>query len=157
MPRSITESLSQAAKSNLGLLSALIEALPDALWAKKAGAWPVWQHVIHAVSGADLFTPGQPAAPPAGLTPDILQLKAVGPEAPAKAAAKAYLEAVLAKFEAFAATLNDAGLTAPNQALAAIGLPWDLATTLAALGSHTAYHVGYGDALLRGEGLPGVF
>jgi hypothetical protein len=151
------ESLFGPVKSNLDQLAALIEALPDALWAKSAGGWPAWQHVVHAIGASDLFTSGPATPPPAGLAPETIQLKSVGAVAPDKAAVKGYLAAVRSKVEAHAAALDDEALSRPNEATAAIGLPWNQATTLSILASHAAYHVGHGDALLRLEGLPGVF
>ena len=157
MSRAIVDSLADSANKSFELLSNLIDALPDALWVKSAGGWPTWQHVAHCVSGADLFVPGPQTPAPAGLTAEILQLKTAGSEPPAKEVMKAYLAAVVAKVESFVKTMDDAALPNLNDGLAAIGLPWDLTTTLAVLASHTTYHLGHGDALLRQEGLPWVF
>jgi hypothetical protein len=157
MSRSITDSLIAAATGSLGQISALIDALPHGLWDRPIGGWPAWQHAIHAIWGDEFFTPGQPVAPPAGLSPDVLQLKAIGMSPPPKSEVKAYLAAVTAKIEAFGKTVVDADLSKPNVNTAKIGLDWNLATTLSVLSSHPSYHLGYGDALLRSESLPGVF
>lgn len=157
MSRVITNSIVANTGNCIGQLAALIDAAPDDVWLMPAGAWPLWQHVIHAIWASDFFTPGPATPSPGNLPLDVIQLKMVGIDGPTKNEAKDYLAAVRAKVDAFTASLDDASLAKANEATAKIGLNWDLATTLCALGSHAAYHVGHGDALLRAEGLPGVF
>jgi hypothetical protein len=157
LSRALVDTMARSIGNHLGQVNDQIDALADPLWSKSAGGWPAWQHLLHAISVADLFVPGPLAAPPAGVAPDALKLKAVGGAAPPREAAKAYLGAVRQKVDAYVKSLSDDDLLKPNQALPPLGLDWNNLFTLGVLASHTAYHVGHGDALLRLEGLPGVF
>jgi uncharacterized damage-inducible protein DinB len=157
LPKAITESLAKTALGYAGQLEALIDALPETLWEKKAGAWPAWQHIVHAASCFDFFLPGSPTPPPAGLGQDVVMLNAPGPEAPAKEEVKSYLSKCSEKIKAFASSLDDSKLSEPNGHLESFGIKWNMAETLANLAAHSAYHLGYGDALLRAEGLAGIF
>ena len=157
MSRAITESLAGSVKNTLGLLDALIDVLPENLWERKAGSWPIWQHLVHVISGSDLFVPGPRIQPPEGLIAEVIQLKALGTKAPSKAEVKEYHSKAAAKVKGFLASMEDSKLTDPNADLAKIGLNWNMATTIMVLASHASYHLGYGDFLLRSEGLAGVF
>jgi hypothetical protein len=156
LSREIVDTLAACVKNNLGLLSALSEALPEPLWTKSAGGWPAWQHILHAINGTDLFTPGPATPPPDGVSPDVLQFKMQGSTAPINDVAKGYLAKVREKVDSFIENLSDDKLLEPNEGALALGLRLNLVATLALLSSHTAYHLGHGDALLRLEGLPGI-
>ena len=157
MPNPVAASLAATVKAYSNQLNALFNALPDSLWAGSAGAWPAWQHVAHAIWVVDVFVPGPSVAAPEGLGEDTLKLEAKGAPAPSKEALKAYFDLAMAKFDKFAASLADSDLASPNEAVAALGIPWNNAATLGSLGGHFSYHVGYCDALLTSQGLPGVF
>jgi hypothetical protein len=157
MTRSVTDSLAASVAGSLNQIGAFIDAAPDAVWSAKTGGWPAWQHVVHSVMAGDLFTPGDPVPAPAGLTPDVLGLKAKAEGTLPKDEARKYLKAVLAKIDGYAKTLTDSDLSKTNEKAKSIGLDWDVTKTFAVLTSHPSYHLGYLDALLRGEGLPGIF
>jgi hypothetical protein len=157
MSRAVTDSLANCALGSLGQIGQLIDALPEGLWTKTAGAWPVWQHIVHAAWACDFFSQAPYVPAPASLSQDVIQLKAVEPKAPDKAEIKKFVEGVTEKVKTFFASLDDSKLALPNEPLAKIGLKWDIAQTLSSISSHCAYHLGYGDALLRSEGLAGVF
>ncbi|MDR1657855.1 MAG: DinB family protein [Deltaproteobacteria bacterium] len=157
MSRQTVDSLASSAYGALDLLSALIDAASDNLWEEKIGGWPLWQHLIHALWGNDFFTPGPAAPAPEGLSAEVLQLKTIGTQAPAKERVKIYLRDVRTKIEGFVSGLDDAGLVLPNEKTKAIGLDWDITKTMVILSSHPYYHLGYGDTLLRNHGLAGVF
>lgn len=157
MTHSVANSLGAVTFGCLGQLGELIAALPDRLWVKDTGGWPAWQHIVHSIATADVFIPGQSTPPPDDMTEEILDLREVGLAPPDKSTVMSYLETVQIKLDAFVKSLADTDLLEANEQLAQIGLPFNLAMTLSALGGHTSYHVGYGDALLRSEGLPGVF
>ena len=157
MSGSVVKSLGAITLTCLGQLALLIDALTDELWTSHTGGWPAWQHVIHSISTGDLFIPGPPTPAPPGLSKEALDLTAAADRVPTKEEAENYLAAVEAKLDDFIKSLGDGDLLHANERLSEIGLPFNLAMTLSALGGHTSYHVGYGDALLRDRGLPGVY
>jgi hypothetical protein len=153
----ITTSLGAVAQSCLSQLSGQIDSLPAELWIKPVGGWPAWQHVVHAISTVDLFIPGEPVEPPAGLSAEVLELEIQGSNAPAQALIAGYLGAVRDRLDVLVRSIEDGALTGENLKLAEIGLPFNLAMSLAGLATHASYHVGHIDALLRDHGLEGVF
>ncbi|MDR1298572.1 MAG: DinB family protein [Deltaproteobacteria bacterium] len=158
MSRDIVDALADSANDSLNLLQKLIEAVPEDLWSAKAGSWPLWQHVAHVVSGvAGFFLPVDELPFPAPLTAEIVHFKVAGSGTVDKKVISDYLKASQAKLEAFAATLTDADLARPNEKVLPLGIKWNLARSLAILSGHALYHLGHGDALLRGRGLPGIF
>ncbi|MDR2442051.1 MAG: DinB family protein [Deltaproteobacteria bacterium] len=157
MSRETVDSLAAGAFDALGLLKSLIDQLPDNLWTEPIGTWPVWQHIVHALWGNDFFTPGPAVPAPEGLSIEVLRLMDKGTNAPTKAQISAYLADVRTKIENFAKGVSDSDLNQPNEKAKSIGLDWNLTRTFAILVSHPYYHIGYGDALMRNNGLSGVF
>jgi uncharacterized damage-inducible protein DinB len=91
------------------------------------------------------------------LPDDVIHFKTVGTQQVPKKVLLDYCQAVAAKVETFLKGLNDEDLTKPNENTAKIGLKWNLGRTLLMLTAHPYYHLGYGDAVLRNNGLAGIF
>ncbi|MDR1086151.1 MAG: DinB family protein [Deltaproteobacteria bacterium] len=156
MSRTITETLIPAVFSSLELVKKVTNVCPDTLWTEKAGAWPLWQHLAHTISGTDFFVPGQSVNPPASLPPEVAQLKAIGLPVSKKELSD-FLEAVTTKLGQFLAQLQDEDLVKPNEKIQKVGLDFTLGRTLIVLAAHPLYHIGHADAVLRQAGLNGVF
>jgi hypothetical protein len=157
MSRETVDSLAAGAYDALALLKSLIDQLPDNLWAESTGSWPIWQHIAHALWGNDFFTPGPEVPAPKGLSVEILRLMDKGTDTPTKAQISSYLGEIRAKIETWVKSLSDSDLNKPNEKAKSIGLDWNLTRTFSILVAHPYYHIGYGDALLRDNGLSGVF
>jgi hypothetical protein len=157
MNSSIVHSLVPCVADSMGKIKKLIQECPDNLWNEKSGGWPVWQHVAHSISASDFFTPGPPTAFDPPLTKDLIQLNVQGTEAVPKKVILDYYNKVETKVGDYLNGLNDIDLTKPNENTAKIGLNWDISRTIVLLAAHPLYHLGYGDAVLRNNGLKGIF
>jgi hypothetical protein len=158
MSRSVIESLFPLVEDSINLLTKLVDLCPDNLLNAKTGGWPLWQHVIHAISTVDFFLPfGEPLSLPEPLTPAVAHLSEVGSAPPSRAAILDFIQKGKQKAAAYAASLTDSDLAQPNDKLRAFNLNWSIARSLVSIASHCQYHLGHGDALLRDKGHAGAF
>lgn len=141
-----------------GFYMQFLEQCPEALWTKKFGGWPIWQHVIHVYAVIDFFTlqPGQTASP-CPIPPEAVRLDPVACTPVNKADTRAYMLVMKAKADAYLAGLNDAALSTKNEGFSARkNETLTHGRTVALLATHAFYHFGTLDAALREEGLKGI-
>ncbi|MDR3205141.1 MAG: DinB family protein [Deltaproteobacteria bacterium] len=158
MSRSVIDGLLPLVEDSLNFLTKLVSACPDDLWCAKAGLWPIWQHIVHAVSTVDFFLPYEAPLPlPAPLTAEVVRLSEIGSAHPTKEDILAFIQKGKEKTINYAATISDSDLAQPNDKLKAFNLNWSLGRSLTSIATHCQYHLGYADSLLRSNGRPGVF
>ncbi|MDR1486789.1 MAG: DinB family protein [Deltaproteobacteria bacterium] len=157
MSRTIVETLIPAINNSTALLKKLIDACPENIWNEKIGGWPVWQHVTHSVSASDLFAPGPRTSFKEPLTPELVRMAVPGNQPVPKSVVLEYFQDVEKKVSDFLASVTDEDLPKANENTAKVGLNWTLGQTLMNFSSHQLYHLGYADALLRNNGLKGIY
>ncbi|MDR3153818.1 MAG: DinB family protein [Deltaproteobacteria bacterium] len=156
--KTIAQSLKPPVDHALILIHRFILECPEDLWGAVTGGYTAWQHVAHAISAEDFFTPGESVPKPKNVTDDELHLKRTGTSAVSKDEITAYFEAVRKKVSGFIDSLEDKDLAAVNEATSkAVKLDWTIAHTLALLAAHPLYHLGYLDALLKNNGHKTIF
>ena len=141
-----------------GLLGQQIARCPEGVWAKKAGGFPVWQQMLHAVAVTELIT--LPAGAPSRQTmyeKGVIQF-VVTPEAPMRKEDLVALAEVI-KLQAHAfmdgQTLESLGHT-HEKFSGVFGTPLSNQSAITMLIAHLAYHVGACDAVFRDNAIPGV-
>ena len=158
MSTSFSASINKDYAHILGMITAMIDACPDALWKRKAGGFVFWQQLLHAVSTAAFFAGEGYAAPAVHQPPDVIQLKIAPSQDMSKAELKEYVTAVSQAVAAYCDALTKERLHARHETLSSyFGREITVRDSLLKLLWHTAYHLGCCDALLREEGVPGVF
>ncbi|MDD4700767.1 MAG: DinB family protein [Desulfovibrio sp.] len=159
MSRDITNAIEGPYRHSWSLLVQLIDTCPDKIWGEKRGGWPFWQQVAHTLAVLNFLTLAENEEPlPSPCDTDTLMLKVQGSCVMGKDAMRTYAESVRVSVDAWLAGISDSDLANVNTLLSKkMGRDIALGATIAMLASHTCYHVGSCDAVLRENGLPGVF
>ena len=159
MSNRITPSFKGDFEAIMDMIDKLIDACPDNLWNKKAGGFVFWQQLLHAVACVDFFAmrPGIPTQK-INQDPDVIHLKT----APTGTMSKAELKTLSATMKqvgiAFMDSLSEDQLFAKHEALSQyFGKDINNLDGLTKILWHTSYHFGCCDAMLREEGLTGIF
>ena len=143
-----------------GFYLQFIDQCPDALWTKKFGAWPLWEHIVHVYGCVDYFVlqEGQEPTPyPCGVD-NLLIFAFKAGEAVDKSAMRAYVQTMKAKADAYINGLTDAMLGENNAGFSARKNEVRThALTMSVLASHAYYHFGTLDTALREHGYPGIY
>jgi len=142
-----------------GFYLQFIEQCPDGLWAKKFGAWPLWQHIAHVYGCIDHFVlqAGQQPTPcPCAGTPLTFAFDADATMD--KTAMRAYVLAMKTKADAYINSLTDAMLGEQNAGFTARKKEGRThALTMSVLAAHAYYHFGTLDTALREHGCKGIY
>ncbi len=159
MATPLTESVKSDFNRIMGMIDAQIDACPDTLWNRKAGGWVFWQQLLHIGNAINFFIMHEGYVPPScNQELDVCQLKKAPTSPMSKAELKAYLAAVQANAITFLDSLTSETLLARHEALSQyFKVDVSNQASILKLVWHGAYHFGCCDALLREEGLPGIF
>jgi hypothetical protein len=142
-----------------GFYLQFLDQCPDGLWTKKFGAWPLWQHIVHAYGCIDYFVlqEGEAPTPSPCEADNILTFEFKAGAAVEKNALRAYVLTMKAKADAYIAGLTDAMLGESNAGFSARKQEARThALTLSVLASHAYYHFGTLDTALREHGYKGI-
>ncbi len=159
MSRAIVDNQRGSFDFAFSLMMQFMDVCPDELWGKKFGGWPIWQQVYHALNAVAFFI-AEPGAEPvhALAAPEVGSLNAQGDKPITKAAMKSFADQVKAAADGYMDALTDADmLTQAEGATLRMKRETLHATVMALMIGHMLYHLGSCDALLRENGLKGVF
>lgn len=160
MSRDIVNAAQGSYRHAISLFDRFVEVCPDAVWNEKSGGWPVWQHMVHVLTAMDFFVRDEGEEPiPCPVDADTGRLVRVAEGSPlSRESLNTYALAVKARADAFIQALTDADLAMKREAVSkGMGRDMSNVAVLGLLADHIFYHLGYGDAALRNNGLAGVF
>ena len=154
-----------------GFYQQFIDQCPEALWTKKCGSGPIWQHIVHVYAAIDhlVLQEGQTPTPWPCKASNILSFDFDAAAMVDKTAIRAYMPTMKAKADAYIDGLTDVTLGETNagytsrkihsMGAAAPGKKEDCshALTLSVLATHAFYHFGILDAALRDSGCKGIY
>jgi len=152
-----------------GFYLQFIDQCPEALWTKKCGSGPAWQHIVHVYGCIDHFVlqEGQTPTPWPCQATSILAFDFDAKAMVDKAAMLAYMQTMKAKADAYIDGLTDAMLGETNagytsRKIHSMGTTQTKencshALTLSVMASHAFYHFGILDAALRDHGCKGIY
>ena len=143
-----------------GFYLQFLNQCPDALWTKKFGDWPLWQHIVHTYGCIDYFVlqEGEQPAPCPCEADNILAFKFKAGATMEKNAMLAYVLTMKARADAYIGGLTDTMLGQSNAGFAARKQEARThALTLSMLASHAYYHLGTLDTALREHGCKGIY
>jgi len=150
----VTESLKASFDRGWEFLNQIIEVCPDDVWNKKAGGYYFWQQLYHCFACADIFI-----MPKGGAleNPDIALFKTELQSAMSKEEVKKFGSKMKGKADAWIESLDDAALCEIHEGFSEKrGSPVTNALAFTAMISHSSYHIGSCDAILRDNGQKGV-
>ena len=160
MSRHLVDELAANFERVHGFYLQFIARCPDELWAKKFGAWPLWQHIVHVYGCIEYFVlqDGQQPAPRPCKAGNLLTFEFPAGETVDKTAMHAYVLAMKARADAYVAGLDDAALGETNAGYSARKNEGRThALTMSVLAGHAYFHFGVLDAALREHGFPGIY
>jgi hypothetical protein len=160
MSRQLVAELAANFERAHGFYLQFIDQCPDALWAKKFGAWPLWQHIVHVYGCIDHFVlqEGQQPTPCPCKVDNILAFEFHAGEMVDKNATRAYVLTMKAKADAYINSLADAMLGEKNAGFTARKQEDRThALTMSVLAGHAYYHFGTLDTALREHGCKGIY
>ena len=160
MSRQIVTELAANFERAHGFYLQFIDQCPDGLWAKKFGAWPLWQHIVHVYGCIDYFVlqDGQQPTPYPCKVGNISAFEFHAGETVDKSAMRAYVLTMKAKADAYINSLTDAALDKKNAGFSARkNEDRTHALTLSVLAGHAYYHFGTLDTALREHGYKGIY
>ena len=160
MSRRIVAELAANFERAHGFYLQFIAQCPDELWAKKFGAWPPWQHIVHVYGCIDYYVlqDGQEPSPYPCKAGNILTFDFPAGETVDKSAAQAYALTMKAKADAYINSLSDADLGEKNAGFTARKKEERThALTMSVMASHAYYHFGTLDTALREHGFKGIY
>jgi len=160
MPRRIVAELAANFERAHGFYLQFIDECPDELWAKKFGAWPLWQHIVHVYGCIDYFVlqKGQQPTPCPCKAGNILAFEFHASETVDKTAARTYALTMKAKADAYISNLTDAMLSEKNAGYTSRkNEDRTHALTMSILAGHAYYHFGTLDTALREHGFKGIY
>jgi len=146
-----------------GFYLQFIEECPEALWTKKSGGWPLWQHIVHVYGCIDHFVrqEGQQPVPYPCKVDNIVALEFAADAMVDKATMRAYMLTLKATGDAYIDGLIDAQLGDKNVGYSARRKhgagDCSHALTLSMLAAHGYYHFSILDAALREHGCKGIY
>ena len=146
-----------------GFYLQFIDECPEALWTKKSGGWPLWQHIVHVYGAIDHLVrkEGQPPAPYPCKVIDLIALEFAEGAMVDKVTCRAYMLTMKAVGDAYIDALTDDLLSEKNAGYSArrkIGTgDCSHALTLSMLAAHGYYHFSILDAALREHGCKGIY
>jgi len=154
-----------------GFYQQFIDQCPEALWTKKCGSGPAWQHIVHVYGCIDHFVrqEGQTPIPWPCQATSILTFAFDADAMVDKAAMRAYIQTMKAKANAYINSLTDAALGETNAGYTSRKIhnmgaaepgkkeECSHALTLSVLATHAFYHFGILDAALRDSGYKGIY
>lgn len=140
------------------LLEKQIENCPDDLWISKAGGYLVWQQFFHSLACTLLFAGSEDVFTSLGYSPQVIMLTHEANKAMTREQMQALAPKARQKAHAFFDGQSVATLTEKNEGLSK-GLGREMTNQNAAIAliRHNCYHLGACDAVLRDNGLPGVY
>lgn len=140
------------------LLEKQIETCPDDLWTRKAGGFVVWQQFFHSLACILLFAGSEDVFTSLGYSPQVMMLSGESDKVMSREEMRTLAQKAKQKAHAFFDGQSTATLTEKNEGLSK-GLGRDMTNQTAAIAliRHNCYHLGGCDAVLRDNGLPGVY
>jgi uncharacterized damage-inducible protein DinB len=134
----------------LQMVAELVDGCPASIWAAQTHGNPFWQHVMHALIGAEFWfrEASEPFAPPDlgnGPVPDLDKIPSFELD---RDSARSYLERIRARTETFFGSLDDRRLQSPSS----IYEKCTYADLILMQTRHMQHHVGYCNRLLRESG-----
>lgn len=142
-----------------GLMEQQITMCPEAVWMRKAGGWPFWQQIFHTVMLSEFYAlaEGLPSAQDR-FSPEVVMLSQEPDGCMTKEEMLALSGRMKALVHEFMGGLTVEDLTREHPRLSKV-FGRSVSNQFALIGAirHYCYHLGCCDAILRDNGLKGVY
>ena len=141
-----------------GLMLKQIEVCPDELWNRRVGGWIFWQQVMHSIACVELFVLPEGQAGENRFSRDDMLLLRDSDERPSKAELLEMAGKMKELADSYIDNTTSAQLGDIEPGMTRrLGRESTRQNAIMALIRHCCYHLGCCDAILRENGIPGVY